>query len=45
MNALLIEDISISRMLTHAQKVKSYKLKEHGKKKKYVSSRNYVHCQ
>ena len=40
-NAMLLKDMNISRLMTHAQQVEGYKIKEHGKENNKSKTGNY----
>ncbi|KAK4726764.1 hypothetical protein R3W88_031681 [Solanum pinnatisectum] len=44
-NAMLLEDMNISRLITHAQQVEGDKLREHAKKNKKARIGNYDYSQ
>ena len=44
-NAMLLGDMNISRLMTHAQQVEGYKLREQAKENKKVRTRNYDYSQ
>ena len=44
-NAMLVGDMNISRLMTHAQQVEGYKIKEHGKENNKSKTGNYDYSQ
>ena len=44
-NAILLGDMNISRLMTHAQQVEGDKIREHAKENKKTKNGNYDYCQ